>query len=139
MSRRIPGLSQAAANNDQLEDGEYLVRVLRAYYHWDNRKPYYTVRFEVLEPRIHAQRSFTARIYCSAKALWKLNWFLEDFGYDVELLGRDELDEKALRDLTGIVKIANRVISGHSLLSLEAFAPASRWTETADHIDTEAA
>jgi hypothetical protein len=25
--------------------------------------------------------------------LWKLNWFLRDFGYDTALLGRDEVDE----------------------------------------------
>ena len=26
----------------------------------------------------------------------KLNWFLRDFGYDTDLLGRDEIDERAL-------------------------------------------
>jgi hypothetical protein len=29
-----------------------------------------------------------------AKALWKLNRFLRDFGYDTELLARDEVDDK---------------------------------------------
>ena len=29
------------------------------------------------------------------KALWKLDWFLRDFGYDTELLGRDEVDESS--------------------------------------------
>lgn len=139
MSRRIPGLSQAAASNDQLKDGEYLVRVLRAFYHWDKRKPYYTVKFEVAEPSTYARQTFTARIYCSIKALWKLNWFLKDFCYDVELLGRDELNEEALRGLTGVVKIANKIVEGRSLLSLEAFAPASRWTHVAYQLDKEAA
>jgi hypothetical protein len=36
--------------------------------------------------------------------LWKLSWFLRDFVYDPELLGREEIDEKALFGLRGIVK-----------------------------------
>ena len=38
----------------------------------------------------------SSRLYCNPKALWKLNWFLRDFGYDTELLGRDEVDESQL-------------------------------------------
>jgi len=28
--------------------------------------------------------------------MWKLTWFLRDFGYDAELLGKDEIDDQAL-------------------------------------------
>jgi hypothetical protein len=58
-----------------------------------------------------------------------LNWFLCDFGYDTELLGRDEVDETQLVGLQGVVKISHIVLSGTSLLRLDGFAPASRWEE----------
>ena len=38
--------------------------------------------------------------------MWKLSWFLRDFGYDAELLGKSEIDDKALIDLWGVVKSA---------------------------------
>jgi hypothetical protein len=61
--------------------------------------------------------------------LWKLNWFLRDFGYDVELLGRDEVDERRLVGLQGAVKISHIVFDGASLLRFDGFAPAGRWEE----------
>jgi hypothetical protein len=64
-----------------------------------------------------------------SRALWKLSWFLRDFGYDPELLGRDELDESGVCGLTGVVRIVHKNFDGRSLLSLEAFAPADRWPE----------
>ena len=63
------------------------------------------------------------------QALWKLSWFLRDFGYDTELLGRDEIDEKTLVGLRGVVKISHTVMHGTSLLNLDGFAPASQWEE----------
>jgi hypothetical protein len=129
MKRQIPGLSHSVPSNDELVDGEYLVRIVRAQNRWDKNKPYYVIRFEILEPATSALTRFNGRVYCSVKALWKLNWFLRDFSYDPELLGRDELDERALCGLTGVVRIAHKVFDGHTILSLEAFAPAERWTE----------
>ena len=77
-----------------------------------------------------AGRSITCRVYyCTPKALWKLSWFLRDFGYDTELLGRDEVDEKNLVGLRGVVKISHSVMNGTSLLNLDGFAPASQWEE----------
>jgi hypothetical protein len=125
----MPGLSHSVPSNDELTDGEYLVRIARALYRWDKNKPYYVLRFEILEPATSAQKRFNGRIYCSVKALWKLNWFLRDFNYDPELLGRDELDERALCGLTGVVRIAHKTFDGHAILNLEAFAPAERWTK----------
>ena len=129
MTRQIPGLSQAIRSNDEPAAGEYLVRVVRAQYRWDKTKPFYLLRFEILEPASSAGTTFNGRIYSTAKALWKLAWFLRDFAYDPELLGRDELDERALCGLSGVVRISHKTFEGHTILSLEAFAPAERWTE----------
>ncbi len=130
MRRRILGLHEADPSAaDKVPDGLFLVRVSRAQYRWHAQKPYYILRFSVVEPKPLAGRSVTGRVYCSPKALWKLSWFLRDFGYDTELLGRDEIDEKALIGLRGVVKISHAVINGTSLLNLEGFAPASQWEE----------
>ena len=59
----------------------------------------------------------------------KLNWFLRDFGYDTELLGRNEVDETQLVGLKGVVKISHIIFNGSSLLRLDGFAPAGRWEE----------
>ena len=56
---------------------------------------------------IWARRLISGRVYCIAKALWKLGWFLRDFLYDPDLLGREEVDEKALSGLRGVVKISH--------------------------------
>ncbi len=54
---------------------------------------------------------------------------MRDFGYDTELLGRDEIDDKSLVGLRGVVKISHVVVNGTSLLNLDGFAPASQWEE----------
>ncbi len=128
MKRRFPGLHQAA-QPAEVPDGLYLVRVQRAQYRWHAQKPYYVVQFAVLEPKPFAARLISGRIYCTEKALWKLSWFLRDFGYDAELLGHDELDEKRLLGLSGVVKITHSTVNGTSLLNLNGFAPAVRWEE----------
>ena len=61
--------------------------------------------------------------------MWKLNWFLRDFGYDSELLERDEIDEKRLIGLSGVVKITRTVRNGSCVLALDGFAPSSQWQE----------
>ena len=61
--------------------------------------------------------------------MWKLGWFLRDFLYDPEALTRDEIDEKALRGLIGVVKISHTVVNGISLVNFDGFAPASQWEE----------
>jgi hypothetical protein len=130
VKRRIQGLHDADRSDaDSISDGLFLVRVDRAQYRWHAQKPYYLLRFAVLEPKHLAGRLITGRVYCTPKALWKLSWFLRDFGYDAELLGRDEIDEKALVGLRGVVKISHTVMHGSSLLNLDGFAPASQWEE----------
>jgi hypothetical protein len=105
------------------------VRVQKIYFRRQAQKPYYTISLVILEPSRFAEHSISSRLYCTSKTLWKLNWFLRDFGYDIELLGRDEVDEAELIGLKGIVKISHIVLNGNSLLRFDGFAPASRWEE----------
>jgi hypothetical protein len=130
MKRQIAGLHAAdrcAAN--QIPDGLFLVRVQRAQFRRYAQKPYYALDLTILEPHRFADHIICSRLYCNPKALWKLNWFLHDFGYDAELLDRDEVDESQLVGLQGVVKISHIVFNGNSLLRFDGFAPASRWEE----------
>ena len=130
MKRQITGLHDAdRCGVGQIPDGVFLVRVQRAKFQRQAQKPYYTLTLSILEPVRFAGHGISSRLYCSPKALWKLNWFLRDFGYDTELLGRDEVDEQQLVGLKGVVKISHIVFNGASLLRLDGFAPAGRWEE----------
>ncbi len=138
MKRYVSGLSQANASPvEGVPDGLFLVRVERAQYRWHAQKPFYAFVFTVLEPKLLAGNRFTGRLYCTPKALWKLNWFLRDFGYDTELLGRDEIDDKSLVGLSGVVKITHSVVNGTSLLNLDGFAPRSQWEELSVGIEDQ--
>ena len=92
----------------------------------------------ILEPQEHQGHSLTGRLYCSPKALWKLSWFLRDFGYDPDLMGRDEVDEKALLGLRGMVRVSQTVLNGRSFLNLDGFAPADEWEGTTASSSLEA-
>ena len=130
MKRQITGLHAADRSAaDQIPDGVFLVRVQRVQFRRQSPKPHYTLALAVLEPSRFAGLTLSSRLYCSPKALWKLNWFLRDFGYDSELLGRDEVDETQFVGLKGVVKISQIVLNGTSLLRLDGFAPAGRWEE----------
>jgi hypothetical protein len=130
MKRQITGLHAAdRCASDQIPDGVFLVRVQRVQFRRQAQKPYYTLNLAILEPSRFSGRTLSGRLYCSPKALWKLNWFLRDFGYDTELLGRDEVDENQLVGLKGVVKISHIVINGASLIRLDGFALVDRWEE----------
>src|SRR6266849_1815486 len=138
MRRYISGLNQAnASSTDGVPDGLFLVRVEGAQYRWHAQKPHYLLRFAVLEPKVLAGSSITGRLYCTPKALWKLNWFLRDFGYDTELLERDEIEDKSLLGLRGVVKITHSVGNGTSLRNLDSFAPASQWEALSEGIENQ--
>jgi hypothetical protein len=138
MKRTIFGLNQASTSDaEALPDGVFLVRIERAQYRWGRQKPYYAFVFSVLEPKPLAGNRFSARLYCTPKALWKLNWFLRDFGYDSELLGRNEIDDKNLVGLMGVVKISYSVVNGTSLLTFDGFAPRNQWEELSVGIDNQ--
>jgi hypothetical protein len=139
MKRRFQGLGETArASADQLPDGVFLVRVDRAQYRWHAQKPFYILRLIVLEPDQFAGCTISGRLYCTSKALWKLGWFLRDFLYDTELLGREEVDEKALSGLRGVVKISHATVNGTSLLNLDGFAPASQWEDLSSSMTPKA-
>jgi hypothetical protein len=127
MRRHIPGLHSVQQDNGSNLDGLFLVRVDRAAYRWHRQKSFLELRFIILEPEAVASRSFAGRLYFTDRALGKLNWFLRDFGYDVELLSRDQVDEKSLRDLKGIVRTSHTTLNGRSYQNLDAFAPATEW------------
>ena len=129
MRHHIPGLRREISDNSDISEGVFLTRVDRAFYRWHPQRPFFVLRLAILEPKEHQGRSLTGRLYCTPRALWKLNWFLRDFGYDPDLMGREEVDEKALLGLRGIVRISRTVLNGHSFLNLEAFAPANDWQE----------
>jgi hypothetical protein len=129
MKRHVPGLHSRQQNRESLLEGPFLVRVDGASYRWHPQKSFVSVRFVVLEPVPFAGRSVTGRLYCTERALWKLNWFLRDFGYDSELLNQDQIDEKALLNLCGVVRTSHVTLNGRSFQNLEAFAPAGEWKE----------
>src|ERR1700758_738005 len=105
---------------DEIPDAVFLVSVQRARLYRQAPKPYYTISLVILEPSRFAGHILSSRLYCSPKALWKLNWFLRDFGYDTELLGRDEVEETQLLGLKGVVKISHIVFNG-------TFPAPARW------------
>ena len=130
MKRHVPGLSATAAESQPtLPDGLFLARIESTQRRWQAQKPFYVVRLSVLEPKQLAGQPIIGRLYCTPRAMWKLGWFLRDFLYDPELLSQDELDERALCGLTGVVKISHAIRNGISLSNFDGFAPASQWEE----------
>ena len=130
MKRQVPGLADATRDSrPNIPDGVFLVRVGGAQFRWHAQKPFYVLRLSILEPSEWAGQSIVGRLYCTPKAMWKLGWFLRDFLYDPELLAHEQVDEKALPGLRGVVKISHTVVNGISLFSLDGFAPASQWEE----------
>ena len=130
MKRQVTGLHAADRSApNQIPDGVFLVRVQRTRFQRQPQKPYYTFTLAILEPSRFSVQLLSGRLYCTPKALWKLNWFLRDFGYDNELLGRDEVDEAQIVGLRGIVKISHIVCNGASVIRFDGFASAERWQE----------
>jgi hypothetical protein len=130
MRRHLPGLHTHEISSENNLDGLFLTRVAQASYTWHTHKPFLTLKFVVLAPANSASQSFSARLYCTERALWKLNWFLRYFGYDMELLSRDQIDEKALVDLRGVVCTSPVALNGRSYQNLDGFAPALDWEDT---------
>ena len=130
MKRQVPGLAAMARDSrPEIHDGVYLVRIDGARFRWHAHKPLYILRLSVLEPRALTGQLIVGWLYCTEKAMWKLGWFLRDFLYDPELLAHEQVDEKALLGLRGVVKISHTVINGIALINLDGFAPASQWEE----------
>ena len=129
MKRHIPGLRRTVSSRDEFIEGIFLVCVDRVYFCWHPQRPFYLIRFAIVEPESKRGQSFNGRIYCTQRAMWKFDWFLRDFRYDTDLLGREEIDEKALIGLTGIIHVSRTILNGHNYLNLSGFAPADDWDE----------
>lgn len=127
MRRHSPGLHSGHHAASSNLDGLFLVRVVQASYRWHPQKPFFSLGFSILEPTSYEALVFSGRLYCTERALWKLTWFLRDFSYDTELLSRDQVDEKALLNLRGVVRTTYTNLNGHSYQNLEAFAPTAEW------------
>jgi hypothetical protein len=141
VKRQIAGLRRAdnAAPNET-PDGLYLARVHRVQYRKWAQKPYFNVALAIVEPQRFAGKVVSSRIYCNPRALWKLNWFLREFGYDTALLEIEEVDECRLVGLVAVVKISNVVYDGMMLVRFEGFAHADKWKELspAHNLDQQA-
>jgi len=129
MKRHIPGLHARQQDRESPLEGLFLVRVDSASYGWHPQKPFLSLWFVILEPEPFAGQAPAGRLYCTERALWKLNWFLRDFDYDSDLLRQDQVDEKALVSLRGVVRTSQVTLNGRSFQNLEAFAPAAGWEE----------
>jgi hypothetical protein len=127
MRRQIQGLHFNDRGVENRLEGLFLVRVDKARYRWHPQKPFVEIRFVVLEPKPFETRLFSGLLYCTERALWKLNWFLRDFGYDTQLLKDDQVDEKALSNLRGVIRTSCTTFNGRSYQNLEAFAPEADW------------
>ena len=127
MKRHIAGLQNEARRGEEFLEGVFLVRVEGARYCWHPQKPFFSIRFAILEPSEFVGHCVLGRVYCSPKALWRLNWFLRDFGYDPDLLGREEIDDKALLGLRGVIRTARKTYARRSYLNLDSFASAAEW------------
>jgi hypothetical protein len=130
MRRQVPGLAEITRDSHpEIPNGIFLVRIDGTQFRWHASKPFYVLRLAIIEPHALAGQPIVGRLYCTQKAMWKLGWFLRDFLYDPELLAHEQVDEKALRDLRGVVKISHTMINGISLINFDGFAPASQWEE----------
>ena len=127
MKRHVPGLHLETGHDTGVLEGLFLVRIDRAFYRWHPKKPFFIFRFFVLDPQDVAGQVISGRLYCTPKALWKLNWFLRDFGYDDELFERDEVDERALPGLKGVLRTSRAMRGRRVFQNLDAFAPAMEW------------
>ena len=57
MRRHIPGLHSRQQDPESNLDGLFLARVERASYRWHRQKPFWELRFAVLEPKSFERRA----------------------------------------------------------------------------------
>jgi hypothetical protein len=128
MRAKIQGLSQVSERL-RLVEGLYRARVVRFEFARHTAKPCRAATFLILDPPQYAGRYIRSRLYLHERALWKLRWFLIDFGYDSELFNADELDDRQVMGLEGVIRLAYWGADGQRRLDIEGFAPISRWEE----------
>jgi hypothetical protein len=125
--RRVPGLASVPVSK-RVPEGRLLVRVDRILY-IGGQKPYFALSYQVEQPTSYAGQQIQSRLYCTERALWKLSWFLRDFGYDQSLLNEEQIDAKAVLGLKGVIRVSRVSVNGRAFTNLDAFAPASTWDE----------
>ena len=128
MRIRIQGLSQPS-ERVPLVEGVYRARVVRFEPAGHAPNPCRAATFLILEPPGYAGRHVRTRLYCHDRALWKLRWFLSDFRYDTELMAAEELDDRRVVGLEGVIRLAHWGADGHKRLDVQGFAPSERWEE----------
>ncbi len=120
-----------------LVEGVYKARVVRFEPARHAAKPCRSASFLILEPAAFMGRHVRTRLYCHERALWKLRWFLSDFGYDAELLAAEELDDRRVVGLEGVIRLAYWGTDGSRRLDVEGFAPTERWEEAQNSMKPE--
>ena len=128
MRIRIQGLNQPS-ERIPLVEGVYRARVVRFEPAGHAPNPCRAATFLILEPADYAGRHVRTRLYCHQRALWKLRWFLSDFRYDTELMAAEELDDRRVVGLEGVIRLAYWGADGHKRLDVQGFAPSERWEE----------
>lgn len=128
MRTKIQGLSQLSERIPPVE-GLYRARVVRFEPAGHAAKPCRAATFLTLDPPQYAGRHVRTRLYCHERALWKLRWFLSDFGYDTDLLAAEELDDRCVVGVEGVIRLAYWGTDGHRRLDVQGFAPAERWAD----------
>ena len=128
MRVKIQGLSQVPEKVSLLE-GTYRARVVRFGPAGHASKPCRAATFLILDPAPFAGLYVRTRLYCHPRALWKLRWFLVDFNYDPELLAAEQLDDRRVVGLEGVIRLAYWGDDGRRRLDVQGFAPSERWSE----------
>ena len=128
MRTKIQGLSQPSERTP-LAEGLYRARVVRFQPAGHAAKPCRTATFLILEPAASSGRYIRTRLYCHDRALWKLRWFLSDFRYDTKLMAAEELDDRRVVGLEGVIRLAYWGTDGRRRLDVQGFAQTERWPE----------
>ena len=124
MRTKIQGLSRTAKRS-HLVEGLYRARVVRFRPAGHAAKPSLAATFQILEPAAYAGCYIRTRLYCHDRALWKLRWFLRAFRYDAELFAAEELDDRRVVGLEGVIRLA--YWGDARRLDVEGFALSERW------------
>jgi hypothetical protein len=128
MRTHIQGLNQPSERKPLVE-GLYKARVVKFEPAGHAAKPCRTATFSILEPDSYSGRYVKTRLYCHDRALWKLRWFLSDFGYDAELMAAEELDDRRVVGLEGVIRLSFWGLNGNRRLDVQGFAKLERWAD----------
>ena len=109
-----------------LVEGACRARVVRFGPAGHAAKPCLAATFLILEPAAYAGCCIRTRLYCHDRALWKLRWFLRAFRYDAELFAAEELDDRHVVGLEGVIRLAYWG-DARRRLDVEGFAFSERW------------